>query len=66
MMQSSHPIAREIIKEVLREVAPERLDLLLEIINIEELHLTDKSSLASSQVSAAIEKVAKTEADAIQ
>jgi hypothetical protein len=61
-MPTAHPLALDIIRDVLSEVAPNRLQLLLEIISIEELHLTDKSSVAQAEVAAAIEKVAKTEA----
>jgi len=52
--------ARDIINEVLTEVAPEHLELLLKILEIEELHLADKSSVAPAQIAALIEKTAKT------
>ena len=64
MHSSRHVLARDIILEVLTEVALEKLDLLREIIDIEELHLADKSSVAPTQVAAAIERAAKAEAAA--
>jgi hypothetical protein len=54
-------VAQDIIRSVLSDVAPEKLDLLLEIIAIEDLHLSDKSTVAPGQIAALIEKVAKDE-----
>jgi hypothetical protein len=56
-----HRVAQQIIADILREIAPTRFDLLLEIIQIEELHLADQSTIAPAKVAAAIEKAAKAE-----
>ncbi len=54
-------LARDIINEILLEVSPEKYDLLRKIVEIEDIHLSDRGVTAISQVTAEIERVAKTE-----
>lgn len=51
--------ANEIISDILREIAPLRVALLKKIIEIEEVHLADKSSVTPQLIAAEIEKAAK-------
>lgn len=57
--------ANEIISEILMEIAPSRVELLKKIIEIEEVHLADRSSVTPQLIAAEIERAAKDdEADA--
>jgi len=56
-------LAKEIINEVLAEVAPERFELLRKIVEIEDYHLSDRGTTTATLVAAEIERVAKDEAD---
>ncbi|HEX5275185.1 MAG TPA: hypothetical protein VFW34_07910 [Candidatus Rubrimentiphilum sp.] len=60
---AQHRSAREIIDQVLGEVGGQNLDLLREIVEIEEIHLSDKGTVAAPLVAAAIERAAKLQAE---
>jgi hypothetical protein len=51
--------AADIMASVLRDVSGSRAALLLEIVGIEETHLSDKGTVAIPQISAAIERASK-------
>jgi hypothetical protein len=55
-------LAKEIINEILAEVAPERFELLRKIVEIEDYHLSDRGTTTATLVAAEIERVAKVEA----
>lgn len=58
--------ASEIIGEILLEIAPDRAALLQAIVDIEEVHLSDRATASVPLVNAIIEKAAKAAEPAVE
>ncbi len=58
----SPKLAKDIIADIIREVSPDRHELLQHIVEIEDNHLSDKGATAAPLIAAEIERAAKLEA----